>query len=86
MEKLVSIERFICYGYPTKTVVNDMIRKRGYLRKDEEKVAITNNTLIEQLLGPEAVENHLGCICLEDVIDNIIQCKKSSNHKMFELI
>ena len=39
------------FGYPTKKIVNDLIRKRGFLKKGEEKLAITDNNLIEELLG-----------------------------------
>jgi hypothetical protein len=66
-----------------------LIRKRGFLRKDGGKEAITNNVVIEELLGPnseEAVDDHSGCICVEDVIDTIFKCWKPQNDNMFSLI
>ena len=89
IKKLISVQEYICYGYPTFKTVNQMVRKRGFLRKDAKKEAITNNVLIEELLGPnsESVdEEHGGCICIEDVIDTVFKCSKVENDKMFERI
>jgi hypothetical protein len=77
------VNDFICFGYPTKKTVVELIRKRGFLKRDGKKEAITNNLLIEELLGPESDkageedDGHLGCICLEDVIDTVFNCRKS---------
>jgi hypothetical protein len=48
------VNDFICFGYPTKKTVVELIRKRGFLKKEGKKEAITNNLLIEELLGPES--------------------------------
>jgi large subunit ribosomal protein L7e len=45
------IKEYVAFGYPTKKMVNDLIRKRGFLKKDGKKLAITDNVLIEELLG-----------------------------------
>ena len=67
------------FGYPTKKIVNDLIRKRGFLKKviegaKTQKLAISDNLLIEELLGEE-VNGPNGCICIEDVIDTVYKCK-----------
>lgn len=75
MKKILIVNEYVAYGYPSKKIVNELIRKRGFLRKDNKKEAITNNVLIEELLGNiEGVPN--GCICIEDIIDNILNCHK----------
>ena len=51
MRKVTIIQDYIAYGYPTKKMVNDLVRKRGFLRKDNKKLAISDNMLIEELLG-----------------------------------
>ena len=51
MKKVLITSEYISYGYPTKKIVSDLIRKRGFLKKDGKKVAITDNVLIEELLG-----------------------------------
>ena len=41
--------------------------------------------VIEELLGPnseEAVDDHSGCICVEDVIDTIFKCWKPRVEKL----
>jgi len=89
IKKIISVQEYICYGYPTFKTVNQLIRKRGFLRKDLKKEAITNNVLIEDMLGPKAegqIDEHMGCICIEDVIDTVFKCWKTENDKMFEQI
>lgn len=68
MTKLMIIKDYISFGYPSKKLVNDLVRKRGFLRKGEKKLPITDNVLIEELLGKD------DCICIEDVINAIHKC------------
>lgn len=73
-EMLMIINDYITFGYPTKKLVNDLVRKRGFLRKGNKKEPIKNNVLIEELFAEfnENTENPLAsCICIEDIIDNI---------------
>ena len=71
VKQLLLIKDFVAYGTPTKKLLNDIIRKRGYLKaKNNERVPITDNVLIEELLGDH------GCICIEDVIDAFWKCDK----------
>jgi len=63
---------YVAYGTPTKKMVEDLIRKRGFLRSAENKrVPISDNVLVEELLGEST-----GCICVEDVIEALWRCKK----------
>ena len=73
MKKVMLITDYVGYGRPTKEIVDEVIRKRGYLKTvDHKRVPISDNVLIEELLGEKA-----GLICLEDIIGAFWQCKKS---------
>ena len=52
------VNEFIAYGYPTRKMVNDLVRKRGFLRKDNKKMPITDNVLIEELFTEFTDEAH----------------------------
>jgi len=85
MKQIFIVGDYITFGYPTKKMVNELVRKRGFLKKDNKKEAITNNVLIEELLGTiDGVAN--GCICIEDVIDNIYNCHKPEANEVFQEI
>lgn len=92
IDRLIICQKYIAYGYPTKKSVNELLRKRGFLKKEGKKEAITNNVLIESMLGPDVLEvqeeaaGHMGCICVEDVIDTVFNCAKDDNDGMFKLI
>eukprot|EP00347_Sterkiella_histriomuscorum_P007373 403349189 len=73
-KQLIIIQDYIAYGYPTKQVVNDLIRKRGNIKKEGKRLAISDNNLIEELLGAH------GIICLEDLIDSAIRCNVKDSH------
>ena len=67
------VKEYIAFGYPTKKIVNELIRKRGFLKKEDKKIPITDNVLIEELLGGDENSN-AGCICIEDIIDCVWKC------------
>jgi large subunit ribosomal protein L7e len=79
IKKLLLIANYIGYGQPTKKTVDDAIRKRGYLKTaDHKRMPISDNILIEELLGAQ------GVICIEDVIDSFWNCKK--NQAVYEAV
>jgi large subunit ribosomal protein L7e len=51
-----------------------LIRKRGYIKKDGKRLPISDNNLIEELLGAH------GIICLEDLIDAAFKCSGKESH------
>ena len=65
---IILVQDYIAFGYPTKQIVNELLRKRGYLKKETKRLPIADNTLIEELLG------HVGIICLEDIINALVKC------------
>ena len=71
--KLQVIGDYIAFGYPTKKMVNDLVRKRGFLKKDGKKLPITDNVLIEELLCGDQFGAY-GSICIEDIIDTVFKC------------
>jgi large subunit ribosomal protein L7e len=66
------IKDYITFGYPHKRIINDLIRKRGFLKKEGKKMPITDNVLIEELLGND------DCICIEDIINAIHKCYENA--------
>jgi len=80
---LLQIQHYITFGYPTKGIVNDLIRKRGHLKKEDKRMPITDNTLIEELLG-KATDSAV--ICIEDIIDTLVKCDVSNFSKVREVL
>jgi large subunit ribosomal protein L7e len=83
LDKLLLIRNYVAYGYPTKSTLDDIIRKRGYLKKAEEgkgetRVPISDNVVIEDLLGSK------GIICIEDLIEAYWKCK--ANQELYEAV
>ena len=75
IKALIQTQNYLCFGYPTKQVVNDLVRKRGGIKKENKRMPLTDNNLIEELLGASA-----GIICVEDIIDALVNCAKPESH------
>ena len=70
---LLLIQNYVAFGYPTKQLIAELVRKRGHIKnKDGKRMPITDNNLIEELLGASA-----GVICLEDIIDALVNCGRN---------
>ncbi|XP_024379772.1 large ribosomal subunit protein uL30x isoform X1 [Physcomitrium patens] len=65
MNMLSRVEPYVTYGYPNLKSVRELIYKRGHGKVVKSRVALTDNTIIEQALGK------LGIICIEDLIHEI---------------
>ena len=59
------VEPYIAYGYPNLKSVRELIYKRGYGKADKQRVALSDNKIVEAALG------HLGIVCVEDIIHEI---------------
>jgi large subunit ribosomal protein L7e len=59
------IEPYIAYGYPNLKTVRELLYKRGYAKINKQRIAISDNSQIEQNLGKR------GIICIEDIIHEI---------------
>uniref|UniRef100_A0A4W5KKR4 Uncharacterized protein n=1 Tax=Hucho hucho TaxID=62062 RepID=A0A4W5KKR4_9TELE len=71
------VEPFIAYGYPNLKSTRELIYKRGFGKINKQRIALTDNALVEKVLGK------FGIICIEDLIHEIFTCgphfKEASN-------
>ncbi|KAK9998677.1 hypothetical protein SO802_018280 [Lithocarpus litseifolius] len=63
---LQRVEPYVTYGYPNLKSVRELIYKRGYGKLNQQRTALTDNTIVEQALGK------YGIICTEDLIHEIM--------------
>uniref|UniRef100_A0A2P2JXA2 60S ribosomal protein L7-4 n=2 Tax=Rhizophora mucronata TaxID=61149 RepID=A0A2P2JXA2_RHIMU len=66
MNMLHRVEPYVTYGYPNLKSVKELIYKRGYGKVNQQRIALTDNSIIEQVLGKH------GIICVEDLIHEIM--------------
>lgn len=64
-ELLRIVEPYIAYGYPNLSSVRQLIYKRGYGKVNKQRIALSDNAIIEEALGK------YGIICIEDLIHEI---------------
>jgi len=64
-EMLRVVEPWVAYGQPNLKSVRELIYKRGYGKIDKQRIPLTNNSLIEEVLGKH------GIISIEDLIHEI---------------
>ncbi len=71
------VEPFITYGYPSLSTTRALLYKRGFGKVKKQRVAITDNSIIETSLGKHNI------ICLEDLVHELYTCgpafKEASN-------
>ncbi|KAI9162463.1 hypothetical protein LWI28_027628 [Acer negundo] len=60
------VEPYVTFGYPNLKSVRELIYKRGYGKLHKQRIALTDNSVIEQALGKH------GIICTEDLIHEIM--------------
>eukprot|EP00899_Mesostigma_viride_P022149 jgi/Mesvir1/3118/Mv05559-RA.1 len=65
LNMLKKVEPYLAYGNPNLKTVRELIYKRGYGKVDKQRIALTDNSIIEQALGK------YGIICIEDLIHEI---------------
>ena len=63
---LQRVEPYVTYGYPNLKSIRELIYKRGYGKVNKQRIPLTDNAVIEQVLG------QYGIICIEDLIHEII--------------
>jgi len=59
------VEPYIAYGYPNLKSIKELVYKRGFAKVNGQRIAITNNLVIEKRLGK------LGVVCIEDIIHEL---------------
>ncbi|KAL3736957.1 hypothetical protein ACJRO7_025828 [Eucalyptus globulus] len=60
------VEPYVTFGYPNLKSVKELIYKRGFGKLNKQRIALTENSIIEQALGK------YGIICMEDLIHEIM--------------
>merc|ERR1712096_390157 len=56
---------YIAYGYPTRQMIELLIKQRGYASIRRERVPINDNVIVDNNLGK------LGIRCIEDLINSL---------------
>lgn len=64
-ELLRIVEPYVAYGYPSRATIRKLLYKRGYGKVNKQRIALSDNAIIEQSLG------QYGIICMEDLIHEI---------------
>jgi len=59
------VEPYVMWGYPNLKTVKDLIYKRGFGKVDKQRIPLTDNAVIEKVLGKDNI------ICIEDLIHEI---------------
>ena len=59
------VEPYIAWGYPNLKSVRELIYKRGYGKVDGQRIALTDNAIIEKVLGKKDL------LCIEDLVHEI---------------
>lgn len=62
------VEPYITYGFPSRKTVSDLIYKRGFGKVDGQRIPLTDNAIVEKVLGK------YGIVCVEDLIHEILTC------------
>jgi large subunit ribosomal protein L7e len=60
------IEPYVTYGYPSRATVQKLIYKRGFGKLNKQRIAISENSVIEEGLGK------YGICCTADLIHEIV--------------
>ena len=68
LNQLRKVEPYIMFGYPNLKTVKELIYKRGYGKVNKQRIPLTDNAVIEKVLGDK------GIICIEDLIHEIYTC------------
>lgn len=66
MTMLKYVEPYVTYGEPSRKTVSDLIYKRGHGKVNKQRIALTDNSIIEKSLGEHDI------ICIEDLIHEIL--------------
>jgi large subunit ribosomal protein L7e len=65
LKMLRLVDPYISYGYPNLKSVKELIYKRGFGKVNKQRIAISDNSVVEGVLGSKNI------ICVEDLIHEI---------------
>ncbi|KAI8089285.1 ribosomal protein L30, ferredoxin-like fold domain-containing protein [Halteromyces radiatus] len=64
-QMLQLVEPYVTYGEPNLKTIRELIYKRGYAKVNKQRIALSDNAIIEKALGKYNI------ICVEDLIHEI---------------
>merc|ERR1711993_23122 len=71
------VEPYVAWGYPNLKTIRDLVYKRGFAKINHQRIPISNNEVIEQVLGAHDI------VCVEDLVHEIFTVgenfKKANN-------
>merc|ERR1711990_845976 len=71
------VEPFVAWGYPNLKTIRELVYKRGFAKINHQRIALSNNEVVEQVLGA------CNIVCVEDLIHEIFTVgenfKKANN-------
>uniref|UniRef100_A0A7S4V1L1 Ribosomal protein L30 ferredoxin-like fold domain-containing protein n=1 Tax=Ditylum brightwellii TaxID=49249 RepID=A0A7S4V1L1_9STRA len=59
------VEPWVVYGVPSKATITDLLKRRGHLKIDTQRVPLTDNTLIEEHMSD------YNMLCVEDIVHEL---------------
>lgn len=65
-ELLKLIEPYVAYGYPSYSTVRQLVYKRGFGKINKQRIALSENSIIEENLG------QYGILSIDDLIHEIV--------------
>lgn len=79
--QLEAIEQYVTYGVLGEPTVKELLSRRGFAKMarkggegEKERVPLNNNVVVEEALG-----NKTGCICVDDVVEEL--CNPTENFR-----
>jgi large subunit ribosomal protein L7e len=65
LQMLQMVAAYVAWGYPNLKTVRELVYKRGFGKVNKQRIALTDNTIVEGVLGEQDI------ICMEDLIHEI---------------
>lgn len=65
-ELLKLIEPYVAYGYPSYSLVRQLVYKRGHGKVNKQRIALSDNSIVEEHLGK------YGILSVDDLIHEIV--------------
>ena len=75
LQMLQLVTPYIAWGYPNLKTVRELVYKRGFGKIAKQRVALTDNALIERELNAAKLklkDGSAGIVCMEDLIHEIV--------------
>jgi large subunit ribosomal protein L7e len=71
LNMLRAVNTYVTYGTPNVKAVRELVYKRGFANVNKQRIAITDNSVIQKQLGSDSV------ICTEDIVHELMTCGKN---------